>query len=271
MIKIYRATHTLDKYLPNLNYTENKKEAEVIIIGGKNIDLNDFPKLKGIFKTGVGIDNLPFKEAETINVQIQLPSENTKAIIYDETASFACYLILLGLYKELGDFNKWEKGQRNSLDKKRLLVLGTGKIGTRVVNRMKNFMIVDEYDVLNDDESKLNQLIKIADCITIHIPLNNSTRNFFDSKRLSQLKDGALLVNTSRGPIVNENALFDQLHAGRIRAAFDVFWEEPYEGKMLKIPESYFLKTPHVASTCEEFLEGLAKDLILFCNEMEQK
>jgi phosphoglycerate dehydrogenase-like enzyme len=147
--------------------------------------------------------------------------------------------------------------------------MGTGKIGGRVVDRMQKFMIVDTYDPLHDEESKLSILLKGADCISIHIPLDNLTRNFFDAKRLSQLKDGALLVNTSRGPIVNENALFDQLYTGRIRAAFDVFWEEPYKGKMLDIPESHFLRTPHIASTCEEFLQGLANDLMAFCYELE--
>jgi phosphoglycerate dehydrogenase-like enzyme len=269
MLKIYSATSTLDNYCEGYELTLKKQEADIVVIGGKPINLDEFPKLKGIFKTGVGTDNLPFKEAAEKGVRIQLPSEQTKAIIYDETASFACYLILLGLYKKEGDFNKWVKGNRNSLSIKRLLVMGTGKIGMRVVNRMKNFMIVDTFDPLNNNEDELKILLQRADCITLHMPLGNSTKNFFNSNRLSLLKDGALLVNTSRGPIVDEDALYDELHKSRIRASFDVFWSEPYKGKLLDLNEDTFNRTPHIASTCEEFLIGLANDLKQFCDELE--
>jgi phosphoglycerate dehydrogenase-like enzyme len=270
MLKIYRGTQTLEGYLPHLTYTESKEDAEIIIVGGKKFDLKEFPKLRGIFKTGVGTDNLPFEEAKIRNIYIQLPSESTKAVIYDETASFTCHLILMALYQHSGNFDTWSKTNRGSLTQKHLLVMGTGNIGRRVVSRMKNFMIVDTFDPQQNNPEILNPLIKKADCISIQMPLDDSTKNFFNAARLSLMKDGGVLINTSRGPIVNENALFDQLNSGRIRAAFDVFWEEPYKGKLLKLPEDRFIRTPHVASTCKEFLEGLAQDFLAFSNEIEQ-
>ena len=171
MLRVYRATQTLDGYLPDLIYTESKEDAEIIIVGGKKFDLEEFPKLKGIFKTGVGTDNLPFEEAKNRKIRVQLPSENTKSIIYDETASFACYLIMFGLYHMAGDFASWRKEERNSLSNKRLLVMGTGNIGARVIDRMKQFMIVDTYDPLNNDESEVNALLQKADCVSIHLSL----------------------------------------------------------------------------------------------------
>lgn len=271
MLKIYKATNTLDKFTIPHVFTQNKNEADVIIVGGKPIDLEEFPLLKGIFKTGVGTDNLPFKEASEKQVRIQLPSEETKIVIYDETASFTCYLIIQGLYANAAEFQTWSKHSRNCMRNKRLLVMGTGKIGGRVIKRMQQFMQVDTYDPLQNKPDELSALLPNADCISLHMPLSSSTKDFFDKERLALLKDGCLLVNTSRGPIVNESALFDELFSGRMRAAFDVFWEEPYKGKLLNLPDDRFIRTPHIASTCEEFLEGLAKDLILFCNELEQK
>lgn len=271
MLKIFKATNTLDNYVIPYEFTQNKKEADVVVIGGKPIDVTEFPALKGIFKTGVGTDNLPYEMAAERGIRIQLPSDETKAVIYDETASFTCYLIMKGLYTGTDAFDTWTKHKRNFLHGRRLLVMGTGKIGGRVVNRMRNFMQVDTYDPLQNNLDELTTLIGSADCISLHMPLDYSTKDFFGSERLALMKEGALLVNTSRGPIVNENELFDVLSAGRIRAAFDVFWEEPYRGKLVSLPEDRFIRTPHIASTCEEFLEGLTKDLIIFCKELSLK
>jgi phosphoglycerate dehydrogenase-like enzyme len=106
---IYKATNTLDGYLPSLDYTEEKGQAEIILVGGKKFFLDDFPQLRGIFKTGVGTDNLPFEEAATRGVTITLPSEKTCDTIFEETASFTCHLILNGLYAGGGDWNRWKK------------------------------------------------------------------------------------------------------------------------------------------------------------------
>ena len=78
---------------------------------------------------------------------------------------------------------------------------------------------------------------------------------------MSWIKDDAALINTSRGPIVDEDALFDEINSGRIRAAFDVFWNEPYKGKLTCFEPHQFLMTPHVSSTCKDFIEGLGHDL----------
>ena len=74
------------------------------------------------------------------------------------------------------------------------------------------------------------------------------------------MQDDAILVNTARGPIVDEQALYEELRKGRIYAAFDVFWEEPYQGILAEFHPDRFYMTPHVASNCMDFLEGLASD-----------
>jgi len=271
MLKIYNATKTLEDYNLNLVYTKNKIEADLIIIGGKSINLNEFPNLKGIFKTGVGTDNLPFEQAKEKDIHIQLPSEKTKSIIYDETASFTCFLIFRSLFDNLGDFTAWEKINRTALSNKRLLILGQGKIGQRVVDRMSSFMEVLTYDPLFNEKDELVPLIKLADCISIHIPLNIETNNLFNADLLSFMKNNAILINTSRGQIVHETSLYNELKSNRLKAAFDVFWEEPYKGILLKLSKEQFFFTPHVASTCKEFLEGLSSDFLLFYKQLDLK
>ena len=109
-------------------------------------------------------------------------------------------------------------------------------------------------------------LIKQADVITLHVPLIDSTKGFIDAEKLGWMKDGAALVNTARGPIVEEYALFEEIKSGRLRAAFDVFWEEPYNGKLKQFHPINFLMSPHVSSNCENFLTGLAQDLTNYLN-----
>jgi phosphoglycerate dehydrogenase-like enzyme len=265
-MNIFKLTNTIDKYLDNAkyNFTNDKSKADLILVGGQKFDLNDFPKLKGIFKTGVGTDNLPFDEALKRNIEIRLPSESTKDVIYEETASYTCFLILYGMYSHVSEFGTWQKLNRISLSSNNLLIMGLGNIGKRVAFKMSSFMKVLTYDPLENSEIELLELFRNADCVSLHMPLNSSTKSFFNKEKLSLLKDNCLLVNTSRGALVDEDALYDELYSKRIKAAFDVFWNEPYSGQLINISEKYFIKSPHIASTCNEFLQGLATDFEQF-------
>ena len=264
MLKIFNATQTLKGFNQDLKYTTDKSEADLMILGGKAIDLNEFPKLKGIFKTGVGTDNLPFEEAKKRGVAIQLPNEETKEIIYHETASFALQLILKFVYSDTGNFATWQKNNRKSLMDYQVLVMGTGKIGSRLVDRLSPLCKVLTYDPLDNTEQELDQFLQKADIVSLHMPLLPKTKHFFDQKKLSLLKNNTLLVNTSRGHIIDEEALYNELNSGRITAAIDVFSEEPYYGKLTKIDPKNIYLSPHVASTCNGFLAGLAKDFLNF-------
>ena len=261
-MKIFKSTNTIDKYLDNTkyNFTTDKNIADIFLVGGQKFELNDFPNLKGIFKTGVGTDNLPFELAAQNNIEIRLPSEKTKDIIYEETASYTCFLIFKGMYSSISEFDTWKKFNRTSLFSTQLLVMGLGNIGKRVASKMSSFLNVLTYDPLENRENELVELLSKADCVTLHMPLTPFTQSFFNKNKLSLLKNNCLLVNTSRGPLVDEDALYEELSSKRIKAAFDVFWNEPYIGKLLNISDKYFIKSPHIASTCDEFLEGLAQD-----------
>ena len=266
-MKIWKNTSTLDGFDDGLIFCRSRKEASVALIGSKSINLSDFPKLKGIFKTGISKDNVPEKEAKELGIKVGYPSSQTHNVIIEETASFTCGLILKMIYEKVGTIDPWVKNPRGKLSKK-LLVIGNGKIGKIVARLMKNFMIVKSYDVLTNSEKELKHSISESDCITIHIPKTKKNISFFDKEKLSWMKNGSILINTARGPIVNEEDLYNELINKRIFAAFDVFWEEPYVGKLKEFYPRFFSMTPHVASTCSDFLKGCRKDLDLFINEI---
>ncbi len=267
--KIHIATQTLKGHLHDLNEAEAPSEADILLVGGKKINLAVFPKLSGIFKTGVGTDNLPFEEANERGIQIQLPSDETQKFIFEETANFACNLILSSLYRSTGCFETWQKASRPFLGKKTVLVIGMGRIGQLVRKKTTSFCHVETYDVRENEEGELENLIRRADCISLHIPLSDDTKNFIDTEKLSWMKNGASLVNTARGPIIDEMALLTELTNERIYAALDVFSEEPYQGPLRDLPDDAIILTPHIASTCNEFLEETAKDFMAFVKKIE--
>jgi phosphoglycerate dehydrogenase-like enzyme len=260
-MKFWKNTSTLDKLLPDLLETVDAAEAEVAIIGGKKIDLASMPKLKAIFKCGVGTDNIPFDAAAARNVEIWMPSDDTKRYIFEETANFAVYLVFRMLFNEIGEVEGWRKQSRGFLGNKKILVLGQGNIGSHVTRKLKPSVDVLTFDVAENSMDELPGLMKQADVISLHVPLIESTKGFIDAQKLGWMKDGAALVNTARGPVVDEDALFNEIQTGRLRAAFDVFWTEPYDGKLKQFHPNSFLMSPHVSSNCENFLTGLAEDL----------
>jgi phosphoglycerate dehydrogenase-like enzyme len=263
-VKIWSNTSTLDGLVNDLTFTTEPAEAAIALIGGKAIALPDLPKLRGIFKCGVGRDNVPETEAAARGIVVAFPSPETSAIIFEETATFACHLILAGLYLGAGDLGTWTKHSRTAQAQQLLLVVGAGNIGSRVARKMAAFMRVHTFDTATDAPEVLGRMIPQADCVTLHVPLTPATRGFWDDTRLATMKPGALLVNTARGALVDEAALHRHVAGGRLKAACDVFCQEPYRGPLVSLPADRFIATPHIASTCDQFLSGLAQDFRAF-------
>ena len=262
MAKIYTNTKTLDRFISD--YTDDPTEAEYLILGSRPIDITPFNNLKGIFRCGVGTDNLP-----DTSVPIALPSEKTKHIIYSEVATFTVSQILTLSYNDVGTVMPWSKNKRDSFFNKKVLVVGTGKIGSLVVSTLETICKdLVEYDLrYGSNQTPLEDLIKEADIVTLHVPHTEDTHEFIDP---TIMKDDAILINSARGQLVNEDKLYEWLHDNpKAQAAFDVFWKEPYEGKLLDLPN--FVRTPHVASTCNQFIEGLYADFVNFMEVQDYK
>ena len=266
---IWKNTTILNSRDEGLTFTDDKNKAIIALMGSQSIDIEEFPYLKAIFRAGIGRDNVPEKKAIEKGIVVRYPSDKTINIVYEETASFTCGLIFQMLYGNVGTIVPWGKKPRPQLSQQTLLVIGTGRIGGRVAKLMKPFMNVTTFDILQNDFSELKQLMQQADCLTIHIPKNNENISFIDDEKLSWIKDNSVLINTARGEIVDEEALYKELQTGRLKAAFDVFWQEPYDGKLKEFYPEQFSMTPHVASTSNEFIQGCRNDLNILLNDIQ--
>ena len=269
-MKIWKNTETLDGFIDGLVFTDKKEEADIALIGSKKIELAEFKNLKGIFRAGVGRDNVPVCEAEERGIVVRFPSRETIEAIYDETADFTCYLIFRMLYAEVGSLSPWMKYNRPAFCDRKLLVVGMGNIGRRVHSRMKTFMEVYSFDAKDDPIEKLYHFLKIVDCVTIHIPKTSENIAFFDHHKLGLMKDGAYLINTSRGEVVDEEALLEALRSGKLGGvALDVYSTEPPK-RLELIKQPNVICTPHIgAQTVEAQKEtsiAIAEKIIQFFN-----
>tara|TARA_A100001201_G_scaffold142545_1_gene141022 strand:- start:19710 stop:20513 length:804 start_codon:yes stop_codon:yes gene_type:complete len=242
-------------------YSATEEEAEAIFLGAGELNPDDFPNAKIVYRMGVGVENLKIFKDSRPDVKLFTPNAKIKRLIFDETANFACYLILRSLFDHSYNFQTWTAGiGRKSLENTKLLVLGAGNIGTRVFYKMKQFMDVEVFDPKID--STLPKDMKSFDVVSIHIPASPENDSFIDENFLNLLNDNAILVNTSRGSVVDEDALYSRMKTSNVKAYFDVFWQEPYSGKLLELYPNKFFATPHASSSCIDFFK-LAKQQFL--------
>ncbi|MBU0686385.1 MAG: hydroxyacid dehydrogenase [Candidatus Margulisbacteria bacterium] len=257
MTKIYFNTNAFDHHHHEIDVTKDRQEAELLVMGAKTVEIEKFINLKAVYRFGVGANNVPVEYLREREISVYFPSEETKTILYDSTANFTAYLILYMNYCDsFGQIDGWKKFTRQYARNKNLLIIGTGNIGGRVVKKLGDFMQVSTFDIQKNQVSELKGLIGLADFISLHMPMTADNKNFIDREKLSWMKDDAVLVNTARGPLVDEEALHDRLTLTNMRAAFDVFWVEPYAGRLSKLPREKFFMTPHTASQTGDFVEA---------------
>ncbi|MEK7148983.1 MAG: D-glycerate dehydrogenase [Patescibacteria group bacterium] len=227
-------------------------------------------QLKIVANYAVGFDNLDLPALKARNIQ----ATNTPGVL-TETVAEHTFALLLALahripesdrFTRAGEYNGWAPllflGQ--DVSHKTLGILGLGRIGSRVAyHGAKGFnMNVLYYDVKRNEEFEKEvgaafcatpeELLKQSDFVSIHVPLLPSTKHLMNKERLSMMKPTAYLVNTSRGPVIDEPALVEALTNGVIRgAALDVYEHEPELSPGLKNLTNAIL-TPHTASATEE-------------------
>jgi glyoxylate reductase len=226
----------------------------------------------------VGFDNIDVQAARERGVMVA----NTPGVLSDSVAEFAFAMILSiahripegDRFSRAGKYHGWEPELLLGTDvaQRVLGILGLGRIGSRVAHQaVKGFgMKVLYYDVKRNEDFEResgvdstgspqaefradpNDIFRESDFISVHVPLMESTRHMVNAERLKLMKPTAYLVNTSRGPIVDEAALRDALKAGTIRgAAIDVWEHEPELTPGLTELDNIIL-TPHIASATEE-------------------
>ena len=226
--------------------------------------IDSAPRLKVISNYAVGYNNIDIQAATRRGIVVT----NTPGVLTDATADLA-WALLLAVSRRIvegdrmmrrGDYRGWEPqlllGQ--DLKDKTLGILGAGRIGSAVARRSVgwNMQVLyfdrkrnpDLEEKVNARFTPLNQLFAYSDFISIHLPLTAETNHLVDEKALRRMKSTACLVNTARGPIVDEAALVRALKEGWIAgAALDVFENEPEIHPELKSLNNAVL-TPHIGS-----------------------
>lgn len=220
-------------------------------------DIKTFKKLKFIQLTSAGLDRVPLDYINSHGIKIY----NARGVYSVPMAEYAVSGVL-GLYKNSSFFyenqklKKWEK-RRDLLELsgKTVLIVGCGSVGTECAKRFKAFgcsvLGVDLFPYeseyffemlgLNDLDEKLSQ----ADVVVLTLPLTNETTGLFDAVRFKKMKNGAVLVNISRGAVVDEKALIKAVDEKLYGAVLDVFKEEPLNENSPLWQKENVIITPH--------------------------
>jgi len=229
-------------------------------------------KLRFIQSAGVGFDQIDIKAATENNVVVMnIPSATTTSVAeHTITLILACSKNLIQIHQSTIK-GEWRIGGFGvELRNKNLGVIGFGRIGQEVVKIMKGFqMILLVYDpFVKEKEIKkfggkkvdLDTLLKESDFITIHTPLTKETENLIDKEKLKLLKPSAILVNTARGEIIDEKALYNALNDGNLRCAgLDVFRKEPVDEKNPLLKLENIVLSPHMAVQTSEGVAALMR------------
>ncbi|MGZ3525172.1 MAG: 2-hydroxyacid dehydrogenase, partial [Thermodesulfobacteriota bacterium] len=238
------------------------------------------PRLLGIANLAVGYNNIDVRTA----TELGIPVTNTPGILTDTTADLAWALIMAVArnivqghqYLKEGRFKIWGPNILLGMDvspggsgkPKTLGIIGFGRIGQAVMKRSKGFdMVVLAYDPLQKETieqtqgveyRELDDLLRESDFITLHPVLSEETHHLIGERELSLMKPTAFLVNTSRGPIIDEKALVKALQEGRIAGAgLDVYENEPDLAPGLMECEKVVL-LPHLGSASRETRDKMA-------------
>ena len=268
------------------NLKEQLKDVDGILLRTTKLDkeiLQYCDNLKIISRHGVGYDNVDLDFLNDNKIALCITSTSNAVSVAEHVLSFFIYLTKkLSLSDSLVKKGNFEK--RSSLPnffelyKKKVLIIGFGRIGKEVAKRCLGFdMEVYVYDPFLDNEIIIrnqcipiekNQGLAIADFITIHLPLNGDTKNFISQTELNLMRKNSILVNTSRGGIVNENDLCIALESKKIQGAgMDVFVSEPPESNHPFFKLDNILLTPHNAALtleCRERMSLEASQNIVF-------
>ena len=231
--------------------------------------LSELPSLKHISKYGVGTNNLDMEAIKSHGISLSLsPGSNSQSV-----AEYALYLMLLSMRQNFNNMseiaqNIWSQKKGRELFKKRVGIIGFGNIGKQLSRMLKPFqikvMLFDNVKInLTKSQSsfieqvQLSTLLRKADIISLHLPLTKGTENFITKNEFSIMKNDVVIVNTSRGGIVNERDLFTFLKKNPDAfGAFDVFKKEPnFSSKLYGLPN--FFASSHRASLTNEGIDNM--------------
>lgn len=225
------------------------------------------PDLKAIANVAVGYNNIDVHAASEHGVLVT----NTPDVLNDATADLTFALLLAAArripeahaYTVAGKFNGWELFQPHlglSVTGQTLGIVGMGRIGQAVAKRAQGFNMRVLYynrhqlesaqeDALGATYVSFDTLLADSDFVSVHVPLTDETKHLFNREAFKRMRSSAVIINTARGPVIDEAALAQALEAGEIAgAALDVFEEEPVVNTALLSLRKHVVLTPHIGS-----------------------
>jgi glyoxylate reductase len=250
-----------------------RPDVEALIVANEPLPLSLLPGLRLVANFGVGYDRLGIEELARRGIAVA----NTPGVLSAATADLTMALILAVRRRVVeGDARvragewkgSWADGfLAEELTGSTLGIVGLGRIGQAVARRAAGFELRVLYTQRTRVETELGEyreldaLLAESDVVTIHVPLTPETRGLVDARRLGLMRDGACLVNTARGEIVDEPALVAELVSGRIRAGLDVFAHEPHvPEQLLSLPN--VVLTPHLGSGTRQTREAMTRIVV---------
>jgi glyoxylate reductase len=239
--------------------------AVVARVGPAELDL--FPDLRLVANYGVGYDNVDVPACRPRGVSVT----NTPGVLDAAVADLTLALIL-ACRRHVVESDRflraghWRRGWAQpellgrDLAGSTLGLVGMGRIGSEVSKRAEAFGMRIAFH-RRSGGLPLEELLRTSDVVSLHVPLTPETHGVISRERIALLRDGASLVNTARGAIVDEEALVDELVSGRISAGLDVFADEPHiPERLLDLPN--VVLTPHIASATVETRAAMTRVLV---------
>lgn len=264
--------------------SEGLKEANALIVRSTKVSeecIKNSPELSLIVRAGAGVNNINIEAASEMGIYVaNCPGKNAIAV-----AELTMGLILATdryLAENVSSFRSghWNKGAYSKADGlfgKTLGIIGTGQIGREVIKRAKSFgmpVVAWSRSLTKPDAEQMGiewaknvkEVATRSDILSIHLALTKDTKGIISKKVLSALKDGSVLINTSRAEVVDEDALVEELKSGRLKAGLDVFSDEPefkegsFESRFQELDNAYI--THHIGASTNQAQLAVASDAV---------
>ncbi len=252
----------LNKKLKENELADMVTDFDVIIAGTEPITdyvMSKAKNLKLISRVGIGLDSVDLLAAEKRGIKVSYTPDAPAPAVAELTVGLMLTLLRSVQTSNLEMHNgTWHRFFGRRIPEVTIGVIGLGRIGVRVLNRLQSFgsprLLVNDIkpDLDLNHQFKLEwatkeQIYSEADVIALHLPLTCHTKNMITKEHLLMMKEDAMIINTSRGGIINEDDLYDVMKSGHLSgAAIDVFENEPYEGKLNTIDRC--ILTAHMGS-----------------------
>lgn len=274
------AREGLEMFTDRYTVDADESNPDGLVVRSSQVDLKDFPELMAVARAGAGVNNIPVEEATEKGICVfNAPGANANAVVelvytmlgiwlrnVDQGISFCKDLDMTdneALNREVEARKKQFKGVEMS--GKTLAVFGLGKIGVRVANAgLKHglrvlgfdpFPALDNVHELSPGVELLRSrkdVLREADFVSVHIPLNDNTRSLVTGDFIDMMKKGAVLINYSRGPIVDEEAVLEALNSDKLQGHITDFPSVNFMG------DDRILVTPHLGASTSESEENCA-------------